>query len=226
MKSRFAAALVGLSLFVPVSAAAQTPAPSSQSSSPTVNLWYVGANTGVAVVAKAGGIFGGEGGVRVWKNLDVVGEIVWMQNIVNSDTQSSANTIAGYLATTQGKPATADVNVSAFYSGAGVRWVFEGTHFSRFTPYVIGTFGSTHTDTKSTFTLDGADISGSLPQYGVTLGSDLAGTKNCFTFDGGFGVLTTFDAWYVDLGARLVSVDTSGSHTNVGRFLVGGGYRF
>ena len=229
MKHWLPAALVSALTLVPMSAAAQTPAPSQaqQTSSPSMNLFYVGANTGIAVVEKVGGVFGAEAGGRVWKNLDIVAELAWMQNIVTRHTLDNATTVANYLQTTQGKPATSDVTVPAFYFGAGARWVFEKTDLGGFRPYVIMTLGSTHTNIKSTFTLNGTDVTNSLPQYGVTLGSDLAGTANNFTVSPGAGVVRSLNtSWYADLGVRLVSVSMQDQHANVVRLVIGGGYKF
>lgn len=227
MKHWLRAALVGVLTLVPLPAVAQTPAqPSQQPSGPSVNLWYIGANTGVAVVEKSGGIVGGEGGFRVWKNLDLVGEIVWMQNVVTRAQLDKANTIASYLSTTQGQPATSNVEVPATYWGLGARWVFEQVHLARMRPYFLATFGSGYTNIKSTFTLGGADVTGSLPQYGVTLGSDLAGKSNRFAVDTGGGVVWAFGSWYTDFGVRLVSLGGQDQRTNVARVVVGGGYRF
>jgi hypothetical protein len=212
---------------VPTLAVAQTPAPPPQPSGPSVNLWYIGANTGVAVVEKTGGIVGGEAGFRVWKNLDLVGELVWMQNVVTRSQLDKANTIANYLSTTQGQPATSNVEVPATYWGLGARWVFEQVNFARMRPYVLATFGSGHTEIKSTFSLAGSDVTGSLPQYGVTLGSDLTGKSNHFAVDSGGGVVATWGAsWYSDVGFRVVSIGGEDQRTNVMRLVVGGGYRF
>src|SRR5215471_18490084 len=226
MKHWLRAALVGTLTLVPLPAAAQTPAqPPPQPSGPSVNLYYVGVNTGVAVASKASGIVGGEAGFRVWKNLDLVGELVWMQNVVTGAQVDKANTIANYLSTTQGQPATSNVEVPAIYWGLGGRWVFEQVNVARMRPYVLLTFGSGHTDIKSTFTLGGADVTGSLPQYGVTLGSDLTGKSNHFAPDFGGGAVATFGSWYTDVGVRVVSI-TGQDQPNVFRFVVGGGYRF
>jgi len=229
MKHWLPAALVSALTLVPMSAAAQTAAPSQaqQASSPSMNLWYVGANTGIAAVERVGGVFGAEAGARVWKNLDIVAELAWMQDVVTRRTLNNASTIANYLQTTQGKTATSDVEVPAFYVGAGARWVFEKTSLGGFKPYAIVTFGSTHTNIKSTFTLGGADVTNSLPQYGVTLGSDLAGTSNNFTVSPGLGVVRALkSSWYTDIGVRLVSIATQDQQTNVVRLVLGGGYKF
>jgi hypothetical protein len=228
MKYWFRAALVSALALVPMSAAAQTAAPAqAKTSTPSMNLWYVGANTGIAVVEHVGGVFGAEAGARVWKNLDLVGELTWMQDVVTRRTLDNASKVANYLQTTQGKPASSDVEVPAFYLGAGARWVFEQTSLGGFKPYLIATLGGTHTDIKSTFTLGGTDVTNSLPQYGVTLGSDLAGTSNNFTISSGVGVVRAFSgSWYADAGVRLVSIGTQDQWTNVTRLVVGGGYKF
>lgn len=227
MKHSLRAALVGVLTLVPLPAVAQTPArPPQQPSGPSVNLWYIGANTGVAVVEKTGGIVGGEAGFRVWKNLDLVGEIVWMQNVVTRAQIDKASTIANFLSTSQGQPATSNVEVPATYWGLGGRWVFEQVNLAHFKPYVIATFGSGYTNIKSTFTLGGADITGSLPQYGVTLGSDLAGKSYHFAVDTGGGAVYAFGSWYTDVGVRLVSIGGQDQRINVVRLVVGGGYRF
>src|SRR5215467_3019396 len=98
MKHWFQDDLVGALTLVPLSAAAQTPAPSgAQPAGPSVNLFYIGANTGVAKVERAGGVFGVEAGARVWKNLDLVAEYTWMQDVVRGDTLAAATTVANSL---------------------------------------------------------------------------------------------------------------------------------
>ncbi len=227
MKHWFPAVLVGALTLVPLSAAAQTPAPSgAQPAGPSVNLFYIGVNTGVAKVERSSGVFGVEAGARVWKNLDLVAEYSWMQDVVNSHTLSAATTVANSLQTTQGQPATGDAKVPSYYFGAGARWVFEQVHLARFKPYVIATIGDGHTEIKSSFTLNGADVTNQLPQYGITLGQDLAGKYNNFAIDAGGGVVGAWGSWYADVGGRVLSISTAGQQTNVGRFFVGGGYRF
>ncbi len=227
MKHWISAALAGALTLVPLSAAAQTPTPSSPpAASPSVNLFYIGGTAGLGIVEHVGGAFGVEGGARVWKNLDLVGELTWMTDVVRGSTVDQANIIAGALEATQGQPASSSVKVPAFYAGLGARWVFENVSFANFRPYVIVTFGGTHTDIQSTFTLGGADVTNSLPQYGVTLGSDLTGKSNDFTVSPGVGLVRAFGSFYGDVGVRLVSIATSGQQTNVTRVVFGGGYKF
>ncbi|HUL74650.1 MAG TPA: outer membrane beta-barrel protein [Vicinamibacterales bacterium] len=224
MKHAIPAAFVAALTFFPTAATAQTTPSGAQPKGPSVNLWYIGATTGVAVVDHASAVAGGEVGFRVWKNLDLVGEITWMQDVVTRATLDKANTIAQSIQAAQGQPATSDVEVPALYGGVGARWVFE--QVNRVKPYVITTFGGGHTERKPTFTLGGTDITNSLPTYGVTLGSDLIGKANDFTVSSGVGILMTFGSWYTDFGYRLTSIGTADQRTNVQRLLVGGGYRF
>ena len=89
----FAACLVAWA----VPSAAQAPATNSgQASGPTVNMWYLGANTGVAIVENAGATVGGEVGFRAWKNLDLLVEGSWMQDLVTRLTLENAQKVADF----------------------------------------------------------------------------------------------------------------------------------
>jgi hypothetical protein len=80
---------------------------------------------------------------------------------------------------------------------------------------------------KPKFTLNGADVTGSIGNFGVTLGSDLTGSYRPSAIGGGVGVLTPFGRrWYFDGSIRLLSVNTVGQRTNLSRITVGMGRRF
>jgi hypothetical protein len=221
MKGLFSAVLAA-SVAMAAPAAAQTTAAGSPSA-PIVNLWYVGANTGTAVVDKFGGVAGVEAGIRVWRNLDVVAEGVWITNAVNARQRDSAAVIARYLEQTQNAGVSGSVKVPAFYGGIGGRWVFEQT--GRFRPYVLVTVGGAHTNIKPSFSLGGANVTGALGQYGVTLGRDLIGKYNDPAVGGGFGMLMAYHRWYFDVGARLIHIGGD-NRSNASRLVLGGGYRF
>ena len=226
MKHATRAALIAALTLAPLTAMAQTPTPSgAQSAAPSVNLWYFGGNVGVAMVNKTSATAGIEAGIRVKRNLDLVAEFSWMQNVVTSDTLSKASTIASFLQSSQGQAATSDVKVPAFFYGVGARWVFEQVS-ERYRPYIIATVGAAHTDIKSTFTLGGTDVTGSLPQYGVTLGQDLTGTSTNFAISPGGGVVMGFGKLYADVGYRLTSISTIDKQTNVNRIVFGAGIRY
>src|SRR4051794_15735148 len=123
----------------PSGAFAQAPAAAAPSNTgPMMTVWYAGINTGVTFVDGAGGLFGGEVGMRTWRNLDISAEGGWFQNIATSQQKSAADVLVGYLQTTQGQPATGDVKSPAGYFTVNARWVFESER--RFRPYLLAGF--------------------------------------------------------------------------------------
>jgi len=184
-----------------------------------VNLFYVGVFTGGASVSNFGAQFGGEAGVRVKHNLDIIAELGWFQDAVNDHTIAAADPIVNYLTSTQGKPAGATVKAPTTFATIGGRWVFENE--GKIRPYFVVELGGARVEKKSTFTLNGTDITSSLPAYGVTLGQDLTGHSSHFAFTGGGGILMPLGMLYLDAGYRLTSISTidAGSGASVGPWL-------
>lgn len=189
---------------------------------PSVNMGYVGVNTGVAVVEKSGGVIGADAGVRLWRNLDGVADVFWTPNAVTRRQLDNIGRLADVLGA-QGA-ASASLKVPVTYAGVGGRWVFENS--GRYRPYVLATIGAARTNRKSTFSLDGADVTGSIGAHGITLGRDLAGSQSNFGAEAGVGFVTGMGDWYVDVGARLLSIGAPDERINVARVVIGGGYRF
>jgi hypothetical protein len=203
-------------------AAAQT-ADDSVPAGPIVNSWYAGVNTGVAVVEKFGGTIGVEGGIRIWRNLDAVGEFFWTPNAVSSGQLGRVGTIVDALRVYG--DAAGRLKVPTSYTGIGGRWVFENSGTYR--PYVMATFGGARTNLKPVFTINGTDVTGAADDYGVTLGEDLIGSYTRFATEGGIGIVMAYrDTWYLDAGARLISINGNDERINVARLVLGGGYRF
>ncbi len=209
---------------VAIGAAAPVAAQTSGSADPSVYVWNVSVNTGAAVVEKASGVLGVEVERRWWHGLDLVAEGVWVGNAANQHQRSGVGAFADYLAASQGQAASASVDVRLFYAGGGVRWVFGLVAHVR--PYGVFTGGVAHTSPSATFTLGGNDISDSVGDYGVALGKDLSGSSNAGAVGGGIGVLIGSGQWYADVGARLLNMGGSPDQVNLGRFVVGAGYRF
>jgi opacity protein-like surface antigen len=89
------------------------------------------------------------------------------------------------------------------------------------------TVGGARVRHEPTFTLAGSDVTGQVSRYGVTLGQDLSGTSSHAAISGGGGVVARVrDVWYVDAGIRFLSISGPTQRTNVGRFVIGAGYRF
>lgn len=223
MRRVFGAIVMMVAAVSATPASAQTAAP-AMPSGPIVNSWYVGVNGGSAVVEKFGGAFGAEGGLRVWRNLDLIGELAAAQNIVSRRQLDRVGTLAQAVQDSTGSSASGNLKVPMRYGGLGARWVFEQS--GTFRPYVLFTAGGAHTERKPTLTLAGADITGSAAQYGLTLGQDVIGKYNEFATEGGIGIVVGVGTWYFDAGARLLSISGDDQRTNVARLVFGGGYRF
>jgi hypothetical protein len=195
----------------------------STASEPIIDFGYVGLHTGGTIIETGGGVVGAEGGLRVWRHLDAIGGIVWASNVVTRRHLDDIEQLAAHLGQTQGVGASGDLRAPSLYGGLGARWVFEE---ARFKPYVMLTLGAARTTLKPELRLNGADVTGVANQYGITLGRDLIGRSNDFAAETGLGIVMGYGQWYVDAGARLLSISGNDQRTNVARLLVGGGYRF
>jgi hypothetical protein len=224
MRRVFAAGVMVMAALWAIPAAAQSAPASSVPAGPLVNSWYIGVNTGTAVVEKFGGVVGVEGGMRFRRNLDLIGEIGWVQNSVSARQIDKIDTLARSVAASQGGSASGSLKAPTTFSGLGARWVLENS--GKFRPYFLVTLGGAKVNLKPSLTLNGADITSTASQYGVTLGQDVIGKANHFATEGGIGVVSGFGtSWYVDLGARLLSINAD-QRVNVARLVLGGGYRF
>jgi hypothetical protein len=95
--------------------------------------------------------------------------------------------------------------------------IHEGGSFKLF---VEGEGGMARVVYKPTFTLNGADVTSQLPQFGVTLGADLAGTATKAAYGGAFGVEVRHDVWYINGKFGVLSVKTPSQPSNVIRATV------
>ena len=206
--------------------AAPPPAASNPvSSAPIVNLWYIGGATGVGVVDSPSVLGSVEGGFRIWKHLDIIGEAGYAGNLATRRELDRAAQIGALLQAQQGSAVTTGVRVPANYAAIGGRWVFESP--GRFRPYLVVTVGGASVNLKPKFILNGADVTGSLSNFGVTLGSDLQGSYRPLAIDGGVGMLVPLGSrWYGDGSLRVLRVSTSGQATNSVRIILGVGRRF
>lgn len=220
MRRVFGAFVVLVALLLSVPASAQL-ADDSIPAGPIVNSWYAGVNTGAAVVEKFTGAVGADAGLRVWKNLDGVAELFWTPNAATRRQLDNADRLADVVSPSGG---TGSIKMPVTYVGVGARWVFENS--GRIRPYALVTVGSARTNLKPRFAVDGADVTGSLASYGVTLGEDLAGNYSRFASEGGIGIVMGYGTWYLDGGARLLSINAPDQRINIARLVLGGGYRF
>lgn len=209
---------------------AQTPAPpqappavrQQEAPAPGTN-WFLGALTGIQTVARSGPIAGGEFGIRIRKNMQIVVESGWFKDVVTRSRIDELRSFVTYLQQTQGLPATGDIDAPVWFGSVGLRYVHQNAGGVR--PYLMATGGLARVEFRPTFTLDNRLISTNVGQYGITLGKDLLGPGMHPTYGGGAGVIVG-DKWYLDLGARWTRIHTPDHVTDVRRLSIGVGRRF
>lgn len=191
--------------------------------------WFVstfaGAGGGVVLTRRTGGeIYGEVGKTNVWHKLDFSVEAGWMSSVVSQNRIDAAGAIANYLAQTQGQAASATVKVPAGYAAVNVRRTVYSK--PRYNVYALGGVGFGVLSPKTTFVLGGANVSGSVSQYGVTLGKDLAGSSTSALVNVGVGVTVPHGKWFGDISYRLTPIFTSNQTTLASRFNFGVARRF
>ena len=137
-------------------------------------------------VQNVGGVLGGEFGYRVSPRLDIVAKAWGSRTSPPGDASRRRETIAAVIQASQGAPATGTLKSPTFLAVGGVRISIYQSGGVRV--YLEGTGGFARVTTNPTFTLNGADITKQLQQFGVALGTDLAGTTSHGAFGGAFGV--------------------------------------
>jgi hypothetical protein len=229
--NRFAtAAFAAATLLVSQSVFAQTPAPAQPSEHKSFlddlrTDTTVSVGGGVTFTKRTGGIVYGEAvSKEYWKNIRFSLEGGWMSSVVNAARLDSMNTIASYLAQTQGQTASGTLGVHAGYFAVNVRYTVLTK--PKYHVYALGGTGFGVTTAKSTFTLGGTDVTGSLDQYGVTLGKDLSGSSAGALLNLGVGVTYPHGKWVGDASYRLTPIFSAGAATVVNRLNVSVGYKF
>ena len=191
---------------------------------PSVNLVYVGGFAGIGAVQNSSTLTGGEAGVRVYRNLDIVVEGGFVKDAVTRRRIDLTASLATLLQKSTGKTASSDVTAPAKFGLAGVRYVFDLN--GDFHAYVLAEAGRASIEYKPTFSVNGTDVTNSLASYGTTLGSDLVSTEAVPAFGGGLGIWYTRGMVYADASVRLLSIRTASQATNVTRAQFGLGVRF
>jgi hypothetical protein len=187
-------------------AAAQTVARSDEK-------MFIGGTGGISAVQNVGGVFGGEFGFRVSPRFDIVAEGLGFTDIATRRRIEAAESVAAVIQASQGQPATGTLKSPAFLGVGGVRIGLYQSGGVRV--YVEGTGGFGRVASNPTFTLNGADITSQLQQFGVALGLDLAGTSTHAAFGGAIGVDVKRNKWYVGGHFGVTSVQTPSQATKV-----------
>ena len=219
--------LLGASPAVAQTTPAPTPAPQAapvrQAEPEPVSKWYLGVLSGVQQVERTAPVAGGEFGIRLRGNLQVVVEGGWLKDVATGRRIDEVASYGAYLQQTQGQPASGDIDAPAFFGLAGLKWIHENKSSVR--PYVLANAGMARVEFRPALVLNGNNVTTSLSLLGVTLGRDLLGPGNYFAYGGGAG-LVFGDKWYLDMGVRFTRINTPEHATDVRRVSIGMGRRF
>lgn len=201
------------------------PAPQARQEAPPEpgTKWYLGALSGVQSVARNAPIAGGEFGIRLRRNWQVVVEAGWFKDVVTDSRINEVGSFVSYLQQTQGLPASGDIDAPVWFGSLGLRYVHPTSSGVR--PYVLATGGLARVEYRPTFILNNLNITTSVGQYGITMGKDLLGPGLHPAYGGGAGLIFG-DRWYLDLGVRWTRIHTPDHATDVRRVNIGIGRRF
>jgi len=211
MKHAIAAALAGMALTCP--AYAQEPAKGY--------IEGVAQSTFGNVTSQSYGV---EGGFSIASRLQIFGEVAHANDTATASLATSAQVIAGALSQTQSNVGYNAEQPTTFGLG-GIRFLFPAS--AKIEPYVRVGAGVASVQKNVTYTVNGTDVTGNLPQYGIVLGTDLSGTETKMMLDFGGGV--SWAVWQklvVDLQYRYGHVFTDDEGINISRAGIGIGVRF
>jgi len=212
-------------------AAAQTPdqtaqppaAPPAAPAAADAGRTYVEINGGATFGTKVSGWIGGEVGFRLSDAFDVFGEGGQMLDNTTNALQNDAQQIAGYLGSATGQPSSYTAKQPITYFDGGMRY---NMRLERMVPYIALGVGAARVSHDVHFFVNGTDVTGQLPSYGVALGTDLAGDVTKALVVIGIGTHVGFgERWFADIGYRYGRIfDTTPINTS--RLLVGAGVTF
>jgi opacity protein-like surface antigen len=172
--------------------------------------------------------YGIEAGVAVARHFQLYTDIGVTRDVAPASLDAAAQTIAGGLSNLQPNVGNS-VKEPATFAVFGVRYAF-GVSGSSAKPYVMAGIGVAHLKREATFTVAGADVTGSLgqDQYGnIVLGSDLTGSANDAMFEFGGGLaLPLLSHLLIDLQLRYGRLFATPDGINVTRAGLGVGVRF
>jgi opacity protein-like surface antigen len=168
--------------------------------------------------------FGVELGVSVGSALQVFVDVGHARDTAPTEFGAAAQLMAGSLSQSQNN-VTFSAKQPVTFGVAGIRYGFATS--SRVEPYVMVGGGIAQVKKDVTFSIAGADVTSTLPQFGIVLGSDLSGSEAKPMLSLGVGVVwPVWQKLIVDFQYRYGRVFTSDEGLNLSRAGVGIGVRF
>jgi opacity protein-like surface antigen len=206
--------------FVIFAAAATATAPAAHA-----DTWYVQAVGDAAFGNANSQAYGGEVGFTVMPNVQVFVEGGRINNVAGASVGAAAQLIVTGLAQTQSNVGVS-VKEPVTFGSAGVRYLIP-VNGTKLQPYVMGGIGIAKVRNDVKFSVNGTDVTATLPQLGVQLGTDLSGdfTKALLTVGGGVAV-PVWQRLVLDLHYRYGRIFAPEQGINVSRAGIGLGVRF
>jgi opacity protein-like surface antigen len=200
---------------------------SAQAQTAAEPRWYGEVTAAATLGHKSDSAFGVEGGGRLTKMLDVFAEGGHMGNVGNQDLEERARKVADFIGGTAGSTA-----YKLNYFDVGVK--YRVPYYLKYHPYVAIGFGVASIKPEVAFSVDGADVTGQLDQFGVQLGSDLSESQTRPLFVIGAGAQIDFlKRYFADVTYRYGRTSQGESDgevviegLNTQRVQVGFGIRF
>jgi opacity protein-like surface antigen len=171
----------------------------SHAQTTTEPMWYGEFTIAATLGHKSDKAVGGEAGMRITPDLDVFVEAGHMGNVGTTDLEARAQIVADFIGGTVGSTAH-KVNFGVF----GVRYHLPMIKpIGKWHPYLAFGAGLARVKPEVTFAVNGTDVTGRLPEFGVQLGSDLTDSLNKAMIVVGGGATMDFKTRYlVDLSYR------------------------
>lgn len=178
---------------------------------------YVQGAGGVTFMSEVSGVFGGEAGFHISRNLIVFGQAGRMLNVLPRDIQEDIDNAADVLESFTGRAWQFEAAIRATYAGGGARYVLPLG--SRIHPYVAGSVGIVNY-AGSLRERELGDVLDQAVTLGVVESDEVKGNE--IAYEVGGGVLIPRGRLQFDAGYRLMNV----RGVNVSRLVAGAGLRF
>jgi opacity protein-like surface antigen len=171
---------------------------------------FAGGLAGVTFGTETSSAIAGQFGVRVARDLFVIGEFGRMQNVLPDEVADQLPLAEEFLEGILGLPVNIEIKAPALYGFGGVRWAQSGRRIAPFAEAGLG-FAHLTGDLK----VNGVDIENILEEFGADFGdvSDLSTNEFLLAFGGGVNIGLT-PTMSVDAGYRFTRIFTEESAPN------------
>ena len=161
---------------------------------------FVGGLGGLTFGTETSGAIAGQVGVRISRDLFVIGELGRMWDVTPSEVSDEIETGIDFLEQ-QGIPVNLEFTVPAFYGFGGMRWAQSGR---RVNPFVEGGVGFARLTGEVSGTVGGVNVDDFLEEFDSELG-DFSSNEVLIAFGGGANIRLTATV-SLDAGYRYTHI--------------------